>query len=698
MSASDKPAGPESTPQPVAEPNAVTPVTTTPAAPETPPAAAAAEVVVLPIPPSEPTPESVRMPGWLRVWRGVENGAVIMVFTAMALLSVSEVLGRKIFGVGIQGAQEFVQHLTMWAGFLGALLATREGKHLGLSLAEILPHGPIKNTAHMFAGITAAFVSAMLAVASADLVLALRGSDSKLGGGIPEWASVSIMPITLAIIALRQAVASSKVWPLRALSLTLVLGCFLGRILAGDVNADEPTTVFRWVASAQESFGTLQWPLSIIMLLALLFGTPVYAAMSGFAMLWFFAADTPIASVPTETYRLVASPTLPAIPILTAAGFVLATGGSSQRLVRLFRALVGFLPGGMSLMVIAVCAIFTTLTGGSGVTILALGGLVYPILREEKYDENFSLGVVTASGSLGLLFFPSVPVILYAVVSQQPIEKLFVAGFVPGVLMILMVAAYAVFMGVRNNVIRHKFSGREVFDAVKSAKWDLGAPLIVLVSFASGWATMVEASALAFVYSVIMEVFICKTLSAREGLPKALVEGGTLVGSVLMVLGMAMGLTSYMVDEEIPEVVISWVQQHIESRVVFLLVLNALLLVLGSVLEIFSAIVILAPLLAPLGNAYGIDPLHLGIIFLANLELGFLFPPVGLNLFLSSTRFGKPLPQMYRAAFPFLLIMSLSVLVITYVPAMSTGVFKLWEGEGPVPAATAPADAPAPEQ
>ncbi|MBI5496156.1 MAG: TRAP transporter large permease subunit [Deltaproteobacteria bacterium] len=617
----------------------------------------------------------------------------------MALMAVTEILGRKLGVGGISGAQEYVQHLTMWAGFLGALLATREGKHLGLSLAELLPRGPVRSGAHFFAGTVAALVSAMLAVAAAGLVDALRGSGSQLGGGITEWVSVAVMPVTLAIIALRQAVASSSRWSLRGVALALVVGCFLGRLIMGDPDAAEPSWVIRTVNAFQSRAGTLQWPLSLAILVALLLGTPVYAAMSGLAMVWFFAADTPIASVPTETYRLVASPTLPAIPILTAAGFVLATGGSSARLVRLFRSLVGFLPGGMALMVIAVCAIFTTLTGGSGVTILALGGLVYPILRQEKYPENFSLGLVTASGSLGLLFFPSVPVILYAVVSQQPVENLFIAGLLPGVVMILMVAAWAVFVGVRTGTSRHPFSFKEVGAAVAGAKWDLGAPLIVLVSFASGWATMVEAAALAFIYSVIMEVFICRTLTLRQGLPRALVEGGTLVGSVLMVLGMAMGLTSYMVDEGIPEIVIQWVQQHISSQFVFLLILNALLLVLGSVLEIFSAIVILAPLLAPLGRAYGIDPLHLGIIFLANLELGFLFPPVGLNLFLSSTRFGKPLPQMYRAAFPFLVIMSLSVLVITYVPWMSTGVFRAWEARNKpavtAPAAPAPADAPA---
>ncbi|MEW5851643.1 MAG: TRAP transporter large permease subunit [Myxococcota bacterium] len=623
----------------------------------------------------------------LPLLKQVENGAVITAFLAMALLSVSEVLGRKLFNKGVPGGMEYVRHLTMWVGFLGALLAAREGKHLALSTAELLPEGRFRAAAHFVAWTVAASVSALASYASWKLATGLRGSGTELGGGVPEWVSVLVMPVSLALVAVHQIMRSSPRWPWRVLCLLVVGLCFsLDFLSAEPVLNPPPPDAEETVSLAKH----VAWPGCLVIIVALLLGAPVYAAMAGIAMVLFFAADTPIASVPVETYRLVSSPTLPAVPILTAAGYVLAVGGSSQRLVRLFRAIVGSLPAGLALMVIAVCAIFTTLTGGSGVTILALGGLVYPILRSEKYPENFSLGAVTASGSLGLLFFPSVPVILYAVVAEQPVERLFVAGFVPGVLMILMVCAYAIFVGTRSGVPRQAFRGDELVSAVKEAKWDLGIPLILLGAFATGLATMVEASALAFVYAMIIEVFICRTLKLRGGLTNALVDAGTLVGSVIIVLGMAMGLTSYLVDEGIPEIIINWVKAHITSQVVFLLTLNALLLVLGSVLEIFSAIVILAPLLAPLGNAYGVDPLHLGIIFLANLELGFLFPPVGLNLFLSATRFGKPLPQLYRAAFPFLLIMSFSVLIITYVPGLSTGVVKIWDARSK-PAAAQPA-------
>ena len=659
-----------------------------------------------PPPPTPPTPPGGSGP-LMRLaarmahgWRKTENGVVISVFAIMALLSCAEVLGRKLFNTGITGAQVYVQHLTMWAGFLGAMLATREGKHLGLSTSELLP-ARVRPWAHASSGAVTAFITAVLASASLNLVLALRGSGSTLGGNVPEWVSVAVMPSALLVMAVRTAFNASPRWRGRAPALALVLVVVVWRmLLPADMefleDTEDPNGATRLLMWLMEVAPKLSVPGTVLILVGVMLGVPVYAGMSGLAMLWFFAVDTPIASVPAETYRLVASPTLPAIPILTGAGFILAVGGSSKRLVMLFRSMVGWLPGGMALMVIAVCAIFTTLTGGSGVTILALGGLVYPILREEKYAENFSLGTVTASGSLGLLFFPSVPVILYAVVSQQPIERLFVAGFLPGMLMILFVAAYAVFMGVRHKVPRHPFSLTQMKEGTLGAKFDLVLPLIVLVSFGSGLATMVEAAALAFVYAIIVECGLERTLSFRKGLPRGLVEAGTLVGSVLMVLSMAMGLTSYMVDEGIPGLVIQWVKANIESPTLFLLILNGLLLVLGSVLEIFSAIVILAPLLAPLGVAYGIDPLHLGIIFLANLELGFLFPPVGLNLFLSSTRFQKPLPQLYRAAFPFLVIMGLSVMVITYVPSLSTGVYKWWEARN-APTMVQPAGAPLPD-
>jgi tripartite ATP-independent transporter DctM subunit len=332
----------------------------------------------------------------------------------------------------------------------------------------------------------------------------------------------------------------------------------------------------------------------------------------------------------------------------------------------------------VALMVIGVCALFTTFTGGSGVTILALGGLMLPALENEKYPDGFSLGLVTASGSLGLLFPPSLPVVLYGAVAGVAPDKLYLGGLVPGVLLMLVVGAYAVRVGVAARAPRQPFVGREVAQAVWAAKYDLGLPLVVLAVFASGMATIVEAAALGAAYALAVELAVFREVHPVREMPKVIVQSATLVGAVVILLGSAMALNNYLVDAQIPEALVEWMQAHFHSQWSFLLVLNALLLVLGSVFEIYAAIFVLAPLIAPVGAAFQVEPVHLGVVFLANLELGFLLPPMGLNLLLSASRFGRPLPQLYRHALPFLLFMTLGVLVITYVPAMTTGVVGLF--------------------
>jgi tripartite ATP-independent transporter DctM subunit len=418
--------------------------------------------------------------------------------------------------------------------------------------------------------------------------------------------------------------------------------------------------------------------LLLVVALAFLLGAPVFIAMSGVAMTLFFREAGPdaIAAVPTATFNLVSSATLPALPLLTAAGYVLAEGAAAQRLVRAYKGLFGWMPGGVAVMATFVCALFTTFTGASGVTILALGGLLLPSLLQEGYPEDFSVGLVTAAGSLGLLFPPSLPVILYAVVAQAPVAHLFIGGLLPGLLMIVLVAAYGVVTGVRAGAPRQAFRWREAGAALWAAKWDLGLPTLVVVAVASGFATIVEAAALAATYALVVELFVFRSIHWGRDLPRVLVHAASLVGSVLILLGCALGVTSWFVDAEIPTRLVDWMTGNVHSPAVFLLMLNAVLLVLGSVLEIYSAIVVLAPLVAPLGQAYGIEPIHLGVVFLANLELGFLFPPMGLNLFLSASRFNKPLPYVYRKAIPFLLIMAAGVLAITYLPAITTGVVR----------------------
>jgi tripartite ATP-independent transporter DctM subunit len=404
--------------------------------------------------------------------------------------------------------------------------------------------------------------------------------------------------------------------------------------------------------------------------------------MGALSLLFFFRDGLPVTAVSAEVYRLIASPTLPAIPLLTACGYVLADSGASQRLLRFFRSLLGWMPGGLAVIVISVCALFTTFTGGSGVTIIAVGGLVLPMLLADGYSEEFSLGLVTAAGSLGLLFPPSLPVILYSVVAgtrdqNVPADSLYLAGMLPGVLMMAMVAGYAIYRSRGMPLKRQAFSSAEVLRSTWEAKWELGLPVFVVGLFMTGFTSMVETAAAAVAYAIIVQCFVTRDLRVTSTLPDALVKSSVLTGSVLILLSAAMGITSYIVDAQIPDQLVAFVRQHIHSPVVYLLALNALLIVVGCLVDIFSAIVVLAPLIAPMGAIFGIDPVHQGVIFLANLELGYLTPPVGLNLYLSSSRFGQPLTKVVRTTLPFLLIMAVAVLLITYVPAMSLGVLKV---------------------
>lgn len=591
-----------------------------------------------------------------------ESGLFLLALSATALLPLIDAIGRPLGGFHVPGSSAFCQHATLWMAFLGGLIAARGRHHLTLSTAELLREGAPRERARLFAMSVAAAVTAVLSWASVGLVRADREQGRLLPGGIPEWASEIVMPAALVATALVFAWQASSRWWGRAAALVVVgLALSLGSV---------PETLAPKLAL----------PIALLILAAALLGAPVFVAMGGLALVLFWKDAVPVAAVSAEVYRLVASPTLPAIPLLTGAGYVLAEGGASQRLVRFFRALFGWMPGGLAVMVAAVCAVFTTFTGGSGVTIIALGGLVYPMLRDDDYPEGFSLGLVTASGSLGLLFPPSLPVILYSVVASVPADALYLAGLVPGALLVVLVAAYGIWVGKRLTKAGKKpqpFGAREALASAWAAKWELFLPVFVVALFASGKASMVEASAAAFAYAVVVECFVMKDIPFFAKLPEVLLKAAALMGAVLLLLSIAMGLTSWLVDAQVPGKLLEAVKTHIHSPLVFLLVLNVLLLVLGSVLEIYSAIVILAPLVTPMAAAFGIDPVHLGVIFLANLELGFLFPPVGLNLFLSSSRFGKPLTSLYRHVVPFLVILGIGVLLITYVPAMSLGVVKL---------------------
>jgi C4-dicarboxylate transporter, DctM subunit len=610
---------------------------------------------------STPPASSSAIATWIR---RAEQVPLVLALVMATVLPLVDAVGRPFGNFHVPGSATYVQMLTLWLAFVGGLVATREGKHLTLSTAELFGDGRAARAARIFAYSVAAATVGVLAYAATQVVIADRDGGKMLPIGVPEWVLETIMPIALAFMAARFAWHASAGWKGRLVAFVSIGAAFGLGLLSPETAA-------------------AVWPLVFVIIGAALLGAPVFVAMGGIALVLFFRDGTPVAAVSAEVYRLIASPTLPAIPLLTACGYVLAESDAATRLVRFFRALFGWMPGGIAVMVAAVCALFTTFTGGSGVTIIALGGLVYPILRKDGYSESFSLGLVTASGSLGLLFPPSLPVILYSVVASVgetsvPADQLYLAGLVPGLLLVVLAAGYGIYTGRKLTGERQAFSLKEALAASWEAKWELFLPVFVVGLFASGKASMVETAAAAVAYAVVVECFITRDIRFVRGLPGVLLKSSSLMGAVLILLSIAMGLTSYLVDAQIPAFLLDWVKTNIHSQVAFLLALNVLLLVLGSVLEIYSAIVILAPLIVPMGNAFGVNPVHLGVIFLANLELGFLFPPMGLNLFLSSSRFNKPLASLYKHVLPFLIILGIGVLLITYIPSMSLGILKLF--------------------
>lgn len=410
----------------------------------------------------------------------------------------------------------------------------------------------------------------------------------------------------------------------------------------------------------------------ILLLIILIFaGLPLFAAIGGITVGLFANNGIDPTVVIAELYRLASAPALMAIPLFTLAGYVLAESKAPKRLFDLIDASIGFLPGGIGIVTLVICALFTCFTGASGITIIALGGLLYPILRKQNYSDDFSTGLITCSGSLGLLFPPSLPLILYGIIAQVQIDKLFTAGILPGILLIIILSVYSIKKDTSHKVNFSKFSVKKLNRAIKNSVWEIPIPIIILGGIYSGISTVVEASAITAFYVIIVQFFIKKGLSIKNDLLRIFTDSTRLVGGILVILAAAMGFTALLIDAQIPQIALEYIQSNISSKYTFLLLLNLFLLITGSLLDIFSAIIIVVPLIVPISEVYGINPLHLGIIFLANLEIGYMTPPVGMNLFISSFRFKKSILHLYKVSIPFLLLLIFGLLLITYVPQIS---------------------------
>ena len=598
----------------------------------------------------------------LRLWlRQGENLLLCSILVALMVLPLLEAFLRKAFASGIPGATTLVQHCTLLIGMLGGALAARDSRLLAMSaLPTILPP-KWKVFAALFSGTAATTITLFLTVAGIEFVKTERASGNFLVGTMPIWWVQTVTPIGFALVTWRLLWNASPKWWGRAV-------VFVASGLLVWFATHPPTDPAKLV-----------WPAIAALLVATVLGSPIFVTLGGAAMILFWGEDLPIASIPLDHYRLVTNATLPTIPLFTLAGYLLAEGGASKRLVGVFQALFGCFRGGPAIVTALVCTFFTSFTGASGVTILAMGGLLMPVMLAARYSERNALGLLTGSGALGLLFPPSLPLILYAIIAGSKaqaagvtIEKMFLAGLLPGLLLVALTAWWGVSRGPKDASDRPKFCGATARAAMWEAKWELAVPFVALGALFGGIATPVEAAAVTALYVFITTVFIHRDLKLTTDIPRVLTECGLLVGGVLMILGVALGLTNYLVDAQIPDKAVTWVTGTIHSKWVFLLVLNVLLLLVGCFMDTFSAIVVVVPLLVPLGSAYGIDPLHLGIIFLANMELGLLAPTVGINIFLASYRFKKPVMEVSRAVLPMQGVLIIGVLLITYFPPLTT--------------------------
>jgi C4-dicarboxylate transporter, DctM subunit len=594
-----------------------------------------------------------------------ENRIASLTLAGIMILPLAEIFSRRFFGAAIPGSGSVAAVLTLWLGMLGGAIAARDGKLLTLATGEFLPKGVIGDIAHIVAATVGALISTILALGGSALVRSDRIAGSEVTAGLPTWVADLALPIGFALIALRLVWRASPRWQGRAIaSLGIIAGILLN-----------------YNRAMLENQSVLPWFLLVIA--AGIVGAPIFTLLGGFALFASLTGGNPPVVLPMMAYQeLTTSTGIAAIPLFTLAGFLLAEGRSSERLLRVFRAWVGWAPGGTAVAAATLCAFFTLFTGGSGVTILVLGGLLLPALTRDRYRERFSIGLLTASGSLGLLFPLSLPLMLYGIVSQKAsIEDLFIGGLLPGLLMLGLLATLGVREGLLTHAERRPFRWSEALAASWEAKWELFLPIFVIGAFVGGVATLVESAPLAALYTLIVQRYIHRDLPTWKDVLRVASDCVALVGGVLLILAVAAGLTDYLVYAEIPTRLVAWTQSHIHSRLVFLLGLNVFLLLVGTLMDIFSAIVVVVPLILPIAEIYGVNYVHLGIIFVANLELGFLHPPLGLNLLLASVRFKKPVLEVTWATLPMLGILAIGVLLITYVPWLTLGILH-WMGRG----------------
>ena len=581
----------------------------------------------------------------------------LSLFFVLITFPIFQILSRYINFFSIPASQEIVQHMTLWIGFVGAVIAARSNKLLSIVREPVFKSLKKVSWSQFFVHIFSLSVVFVLSVSYLKMIQIGFQYPDFIAPYIPTWLAQSIIPFGLILIWYQMILTSSE--------------NFKYRLFVSTFSTIPTLVLYFWQFPLANPI--ILWSLVIISIVLVAFGLPIFILLASLAIFFFLSEPSDwatnydlISTISDSAYRIVVSPTLAAIPIFTLAGYVLAESNISDRLIKFFKKTLGWLPGSTVLIVVILCTFFTALTGGSGVTILALGAILYPILVHDGYSKRFSLGIITTAGSLGLLFPPSLPAIIYSVTAGINPLELFKQALIPAIFLLCIMFFYGLYMLPKNKKIE-KFNSKNAYNSAKVAKWELAIPLLIVLSLFSGFATLVESAALLVLYVLTIELYIFKDIAVKD-LPKIIIDCSTLVGGVLIILGFAMGFTGYLVDAQIPLKILNFVQGTISSKIIFLLALNILLLIIGCLMDVFSAIIVVVPLIAPLATYFGIDPFHLAIIFIANLELGYITPPVGMNLYLSSYRFEKDMSTIYAATLPFFFIRLIGVIFITYIP------------------------------
>ena len=623
--------------------------------------------------------EAIRPQGFFsKLFKGlnaIELWAAIVLYSLLALLPTVDSIWRLLSGNSVPGLYNHVPYLLIVLTALASMITSGSGTHLQMGLNLHQRNRTIGEVLETIKAFMLTTVSTGFLVGSVSYIF-VAILPGEMGGILPKQVYLIFLPLAFLVILVRWFKTFDRIWRITAGILGILLGLYLS--LPSFTNllfafGADPSEAY-WAFS--ETWWTVVPPLmpvlAVVLVLSIFLGVPIFTVLGGVAVFMFAKDGIGPEVIPLAGVELLQNNSIPAIALFTLAGYILSGSKAGKRLVLVFKSFFGWAPGGMVFATVIVSAFFTTFTGASGVTILALGGLLYVILqRSGRMAPQASIGLITSSSSVGLLFPPSLAIILYGSLSQIPINQLFFAGLGPGLLFILVMGGYGVVYSIRHKVPLERFRPKKVWFSIRAAWLELLLPVIIVLLYFTGLATLVETSALTVVYALVVEVLIRKELKIRE-LATAIKSSLGIVGGVLIILIVAKGLSSYIVDAGVPQALTAWVTTAVDSKYVFLLLLNIALLVVGCLMDLFSALFVVVPLLLPLGAEFGIEPMHLAMIFLSNLGLGFITPPVGMNLFLATYRFNQPLGTIYRSVLPFFLLQLFVVLLVTYVPFIST--------------------------